>query len=109
MPELPEVQTIIDGVAPIVRGAVVAAVRVDRLDVVRHGVKRLPRELPGKRIVRLERQGKRIIFRLDPPATLVIHLGMSGRLTVQAADAPVVKHTHLRLRLVCAPSPGAGL
>src|SRR5947207_6426582 len=45
----------------------------------------------------LDRRGKRIIFTLDDANRFYIHLGMSGRLTIESAGAPVPPHTHFIL------------
>jgi len=98
MPELPEVQTIINGLAAALGGAIIERAVIERSDVIRHGAEGLAGALVGCRIERMEREGKRIIFRLAPTGTLVIHLGMSGRLTLQSADAPPAPHTHVRIQ-----------
>lgn len=55
--------------------------------------------LAGESLARLERHGKWMFFRLSGGNTLVIHLGMTGRLGVFAADEALLPHTHLRLAL----------
>lgn len=56
--------------------------------------------LPERTVLGVTRQGKRIIIDLRPPARLVIHLGMTGRLVFRRSEEPSEKHTHLRLRFV---------
>jgi len=46
-------------------------------------------------VAEISRRAKRIIFRFDNDHSLYFHLGMTGRLTIEAADAPVMPHTHL--------------
>lgn len=99
MPELPEVETIIRGLRPAADGATIDAVSIHRADVVHAGRSTLRASVIGRRIQSLGREGKRILFNIDTGAILVIHLGMSGRLTLEPADAPLAKHTHFRIRL----------
>lgn len=100
MPELPEVQTIVSQLEPALRQAVVDAVAVHRASVIHHGRAGLKAGLVGKRIERIDREGKWIIFRLRPEAELVVHLGMSGRLTLAPRGAHLPKHTHLCIGFV---------
>lgn len=48
--------------------------------------------LRGKKVAAVERHGKFIVFRLDPAGFLLVHLGMTGKLLM---DAPIAKHTHV--------------
>ena len=61
-------------------------------------------ELPGRRIDRVHRVGKHIVFDLAggpaPGLQWIVHLGMTGRLLVADAQTPVPRHTHAILRLV---------
>lgn len=99
MPELPEVETIARGLARHLAGATFVAVESVRADYVLAPPPSAAAHLTGRRVVAVARHGKRISVRLDPPAELLIHLGMSGRVTVDPADAPLAPHTHLRVRL----------
>ena len=79
MPELPEVETIRRGLAPILVGARLTRVEARRPDL------RFPlpvgfvQRLTGARIDQLDRRGKYLIASLDHGAQLLMHLGMSGR------------------------------
>lgn len=98
MPELPEVETTRRGLEPLVLGATVTAV------VVRNRALRLPvphdlaRTLDGRRIDALERRGKYLLFRAGD-GTLIVHLGMSGRLWVVTPDTALAPHDHFDLAL----------
>jgi formamidopyrimidine-DNA glycosylase len=98
LPELPEVETIAAGLRAKLAGAVIAGVDVARASYVRD-----PRgaagALVGRSIAEVRRQGKRITIALRPQGALVCHLGMTGRIQVQASSTPAAKHTHLTLRL----------
>lgn len=95
MPELPEVETVVRGVRPKLVGRRLVAVR--RLTAVdlRYPWDALwtPR-LTGRTVVEVRRRGKWIVVELDL-GFLVVHLGMTGRLTVQAPADPLAEHTHL--------------
>src|SRR5258706_13996545 len=99
MPELPEVQTVVSSLAPHVTGARVAAVQLNRTDIVRPMGIDLRALLVGRTITAVERRAKRIVFTVEGCDRFYIHLGMSGRLTVERAGAEVKKHMHLILTL----------
>lgn len=102
MPELPEVETTRRGLEPIVRDATVAAVVV-RNRALRQPVPRnLARVLSGRRIDALERRAKYLLFRAGD-GTLIVHLGMSGRLWVVAPGTPPETHDHFDLALERGP------
>ncbi|MGH6988085.1 MAG: bifunctional DNA-formamidopyrimidine glycosylase/DNA-(apurinic or apyrimidinic site) lyase [Caulobacteraceae bacterium] len=89
MPELPEVETVRKGLeAPLV-GARLARVDLRRPDLRFALPAAFSSRLTGARILALERRGKYIIGRLDSGEALLIHLGMTGRFTIEgpAADA----------------------
>lgn len=98
MPELPEVETTRRGLEPLVRGATVAAIVV-RNRALRQPIPRdLARTLVNRRIDALERRGKYLLFRAGD-GTLIVHLGMSGRLWVVSADIAPATHDHFDLAL----------
>ena len=99
MPELPEVQTVVNTLLPRVRGRRIRAVRLHRNDILTPSDANLEASLTGRTVTGIERRGKRIVFSLDSGERFYIHLGMSGRLMVETADAPLVKHTHLVIEL----------
>lgn len=95
MPELPEVQTVVASIAPHLIGRTVRAVRVHRPQVIRPEGVCLPDLLQGRQVLAVRRRGKRIILELDNGRRLFIHLGMTGRLSIDhAAPRP---HTHLEI------------
>jgi formamidopyrimidine-DNA glycosylase len=98
MPELPEVETTRRGLAPLVCGATVAAVVVRNRAMRQPVTRNLARILTGRRIDRLERRAKYLLFRAGD-GTLIVHLGMSGRLWVVAAGTPPEIHDHFDLAL----------
>jgi len=106
MPELPEVETIANGVHRRVHGDSVVSVWFSHY---REPFKTPPAEmeaaLPGLRIARVARVGKHIAFDLSRKSSReiatqwIVHLGMTGRLLVCSPNVPVPPHTHAILRL----------
>ncbi|MBZ5586432.1 MAG: bifunctional DNA-formamidopyrimidine glycosylase/DNA-(apurinic or apyrimidinic site) lyase [Acidobacteriia bacterium] len=96
MPELPEVETVVRSIAPLVGRHILAAeFRCPR--VLRGGDPDvLSARLGGSSIARVERRGKFILISLDRGGYLVIHLGMTGRLLLGGTPG---KHTHAILTL----------
>ncbi len=97
MPELPEVETIARTLRPHLEGAVIAGARVGRRDYVRSPGPSAGAHLAGKRIEAVRRHGKRLSLVLRPRGSVVVHLGMSGRIDLGSPEAPVAKHTHFRV------------
>jgi formamidopyrimidine-DNA glycosylase len=99
MPELPEVETIRRGLAPHLAG------RAIRRVVVRDRRLRWPiprgfeRRLAGRTIRSVDRRGKYLLLNLDSGDRVILHLGMTGRITLVAPGLPVRKHDHLDLEL----------
>ena len=99
MPELPEVETIARGLAPELDGRVVADV------VVRERRLRTPiaadfaRRLTGRTFGRMGRTGKYLVTPLDDGRRWLVHLGMTGRLTLGGAHRLPLLHDHVEIRL----------
>ena len=85
MPELPEVETVRGGLAPVLEGQRLARVEARRPDLRFPLPENFVQELTGARVVRLERRAKYLLARLDREDTLVMHLGMSGRFEIAGA------------------------
>jgi formamidopyrimidine-DNA glycosylase len=88
MPELPEVQTVVTSLRPRVVGQIIRKVHVHRADVIDPPDADLATHLTGRRVASIDRRGKRIIFTLDDEldSRFFIHLGMTGRLTINQPD-----------------------
>jgi formamidopyrimidine-DNA glycosylase len=95
MPELPEVETVVRTLAPHLVGQRIAAIRHLRSDIVEPRDTDLASLLKSRRVTAIARRGKKILIRLDSDNTLCIHLGMTGRLTVEPSTEPIKPHTHL--------------
>ncbi len=89
MPELPEVETVRKGLAPAVEGHVLARVNAKRADLRIAFPVRFAERLHGRRVMRLRRRAKYLLLDLDSKESLIVHLGMSGRLTIHGFDAPL--------------------
>lgn len=98
MPELPEVETVRRGLAPVLEGATITLATANRPDL------RLPipvdfsERLTGNRIERLHRRSKYILIECADGLVVILHLGMSGRVTITPTGtaAPVIgKHDHV--------------
>lgn len=101
MPELPEVETIRRALQLHLHGRVVEGLRGEPVRLRRPlEVGRLRDNLVGVRFATPRRRGKFLLLDTEPGGTLLVHLGMSGRLLlVRGRSAPVPPHTHLALEL----------
>lgn len=100
MPELPEVETVRRTLTPAI-GRRITAVWDSGMAL--HMQRRPPRAklraLVGAKITAVRRHGKYLLVDTDRPQTLLVHLGMTGRLRIQDAGDPRASHTHLVLSL----------
>lgn len=94
MPELPEVETVRRGLTPAMEGAVIERADVNRPDLRWPFPDRMAERLTGARVNRLGRRSKYILAELDTGETLLIHLGMSGRMTVSGDPLGQFVHEH---------------
>ena len=94
MPELPEVETVMRGLQPSMEGAVIAQAHVNRPDLRWPFPERMAERLTGARVLALRRRSKYILAELDRGETLLVHLGMSGRMTVSGDPLGQFVHDH---------------
>lgn len=94
MPELPEVETVKAGIAPAMTGYMITQAEVNRPDLRWPFPENMADRLTGKRVLGLRRRSKYILVDLDSAETLLIHLGMSGRMLVSGAAQGVFYHAH---------------
>ncbi len=122
VPELPEVETIARGLNTRVAGDTVEFVWIgSRKQPLKSSANVIASTLEGKRIVKVHRAGKHIVFDLEagapalrkqkkkvanasqhptaPTAQWIVHLGMTGRMVVCEPAAEIAKHTHLIAKL----------
>lgn len=98
MPELPEVETVRRGLAPVLEGAVIADARVHRRDLRFPFPANLAKRLIGQRIVSVDRRAKYLLIRFKSEDVLLSHLGMSGRYRIYLdAPPPLEKHDHVEV------------
>ncbi len=98
MPELPEVETIVRGLDPVLRGRRVEAVWGSGLPLHLNrpvDLRAVRAVAVGRTIRRVRRRGKYLLLETDEANGVLVHLGMTGRLRVQAAAAARAPHTHV--------------
>jgi formamidopyrimidine-DNA glycosylase len=110
MPELPEVETVANGVHARVHGQIIRSVWTsNKPQTFKSPPDEIIDALTGSRIERVHRVGKTIVVDMSRKKTAVghekaagqflVHLGMTGRLLVSTADTPIPAHTHAILTL----------
>lgn len=94
MPELPEVETVRRGLLPAMEGRVIERAEVNRPDLRWPLPANMAERLTGKRVLALRRRSKYILADLSSGETLLIHLGMSGRMLVSGITLGAFFHDH---------------
>lgn len=98
MPELPEVETVVRDLRPLLAGRTITGVWAGKPKLRRPWKKAWEKELTGATFSDVKRRGKWILATAnrEPKAsvTLLVHLGMTGQFTVVPSTAPVQDHTH---------------
>ncbi len=82
MPELPEVETVKNGLEPVMRGNRIKSVNVRRAGLRFPFPENMAARLTGNRVEGLKRRAKYILISLDSGEILLVHLGMTGRFTI---------------------------
>lgn len=95
MPELPEVETVRRGLEPAMVGATISHAELRRPDLRWPFPPGMAERLSGQRVLGLRRRSKYILADLASGETLLIHLGMSGRMTI-AGDIPGQYHRSIQ-------------
>ena len=112
MPELPEVETVTRGLRRAILGRRIVSVELGKTDFIDDPTA-LEQHLPGREIEAVERFGKFMLLRLSAasggdggaanggpaPASLLVHLGMTGQIAPSPAAQPRERHTHVCLLL----------
>jgi formamidopyrimidine-DNA glycosylase len=100
MPELPEVETIVRGLAGTIVGRTIerAELRLAKIAIAPDGIP-FERAVTGERIAGIHRRGKYAVIELGSGGLLVTSLRMTGRLVVASSAAPEYPGTHLLLHL----------
>ena len=92
MPELPEVETVLRGISPILEGNQIDYAQVNRPDLRRPFPNNLAKRLKNRKINFLHRRSKYILLDLSGGETLIMHLGMSGRIIISQKVAGTFHH-----------------
>lgn len=101
MPELPEVETVCRGLAPVLEGRRLTRVSLRRRDLRIPFPKDLALRAEGRRVERIFRRAKYIVMALEGGDALIAHLGMSGRMLVvkdplgKSGTTPLSAHDHV--------------
>lgn len=99
MPELPEVETVMRGLAPRLEGRRISRLIQRRKDLRVPMPARFAQRVEGRRVRHLERRAKYMLWRLEGGETIVVHLGMSGRMALvparEANARPFDAHDHV--------------
>lgn len=104
MPELPEAETIVRGIRPALDGATIRCAHVVKPDVLRESARSFRARSENRRVDGVTRRGKNIVIELDDRVdTLLINLGMTGRVLPIAATRPTTPSTHPAVWFEMAP------
>ena len=103
MPELPEVETIMLGITPFLEGATITKVKLNRSDLRWPFPENFAKRLEKAKVLNLKRRSKYILVNLSTGETLLIHLGMSGKILVSNKKlgnyfhetAKIARHDHV--------------
>ena len=104
MPELPEVETVARGLRAVLPGRRILSVRLGKTDFIDDPAA-LEQDLPGRTVTEIRRLGKFLLLDLEGKESptgemsLMIHLGMTGKISVCPPETPVALHTHVFLAL----------
>ncbi|MEC7030684.1 MAG: bifunctional DNA-formamidopyrimidine glycosylase/DNA-(apurinic or apyrimidinic site) lyase [Pseudomonadota bacterium] len=99
MPELPEVETVVNGIKPHIFNQVIKTVWRSPHKLRASNQSDLAEMLEGKKIIQVSRKAKYIALHLDSHFDTIIHLGMSGKLIVETHQYQPKKHDHVILGL----------
>ena len=99
MPELPEVETVSQGIKSKLLNHKISKVIVKRRDLRFRMDTKLEQKITNTKIYSVSRRAKYILINLDNGLTVIIHLGMSGRIVVEdlKSSKNIFKHTHLEI------------
>ncbi len=94
MPELPEVETVRRGLLPVMEGRLITNTAVNRPDLRWPFPPNMAERLKGAKVLALRRRSKYILADLSTGETLLIHMGMSGRMLISGAQVGATHHDH---------------
>ena len=94
MPELPEVETVVRGLAAHIIGSRIAGIELKRKDLRIPFPKDFAKSVAGVRITAISRRAKYLIFTLDNKMSIIAHMGMSGSFSV-SKPRKAITHDHV--------------
>lgn len=97
MPELPEVETVTNGIRPYLEGQTISDLKILSPKLRYIIPKHLKRDSLNSKIASVKRKAKYILISLSNGNLIIIHLGMTGKLLIDPAEAS--KHDHLIIQL----------
>jgi len=105
MPELPEVETVCSGLRPAMEGNIINKLELRRNDLRWPFPEDMADRTNGKRVIGVRRRAKYILIDLSSDQTIIIHLGMSGRILIDTTNKEIFnynsnlfeKHDHVIL------------
>ncbi len=102
MPELPEVQTIVNDLnAAELIGVPISGAKVFWAHTIAEPSSELfCKRMKGRKLTAIRRRGKHLVFETDNENTMLLHLRMSGRLHLVSADTPRIKHEHVIISFI---------
>ncbi len=103
MPELPEVETVRRGLAPVMEGAKILKIETRRSDLRFALPLEFSKRLEGRRITSLGRRAKYLTIEVDAGPMLICHLGMSGSFRIETLEGPATPGAFNRPRSRAAP------
>jgi formamidopyrimidine-DNA glycosylase len=99
MPELPEVETVLQGLMPVMQGFQLISVEQNRPDLRYAFPDNFVERLEGHTITALSRRAKYLIIELDSGDCMILHLGMSGRVQIHLGAYKPKTHDHVVFHL----------
>ncbi|MGM0602926.1 MAG: bifunctional DNA-formamidopyrimidine glycosylase/DNA-(apurinic or apyrimidinic site) lyase [Bacillota bacterium] len=100
MPELPEVETVVKGLRPLIKDRRITAVTISEKKIIAYPeVDKFKKEVTNRKIEDISRRGKYIVIHLENDRELIIHLRMTGKLLVKECEKFRDKHTHVIFHL----------
>ena len=92
MPELPEVETVCSGLRPAMEGNIINKLELRRNDLRWPFPKDMADRTNGKRVIGVRRRAKYILIDLSSDQTIIIHLGMSGRILIDTTNKGIFNY-----------------
>jgi len=97
MPELPEVETTVNGIKPWLENKTIQKINIYNPSLRWKIPSDLPKKYLSEKIVSVSRRAKYILLHLESKATIIIHLGMSGSLVISTQSKALAKHDHFEM------------